>query len=59
AEGRIVGMEDYPGGMPTIYLEGVHGFSADDVAIKRAMPLPEGWNSQEIVATASSVEGSR
>ena len=58
AEGRIVGMEDYPGGMPAIYLEGVHDFSADDVAIKRAMPLPEGWNGQEIVATASSVEGS-
>lgn len=59
AHGRIVGMEDYPGGMPAIYLEGVHGFLADGVAIKRAMPLPEGWNSQEIVATASSVEGSR
>ncbi|MDA5641198.1 MULTISPECIES: polygalacturonase PglB [Agrobacterium] len=58
AEGRIVGMEDYPGGMPAIYLEGVHDFSADDVAIKRAMPLPERWNGQEIVATASSVEGS-
>ncbi|MDP9789803.1 polygalacturonase PglB [Agrobacterium tumefaciens] len=59
AQGRIVGMEDYPGGMPAIYLSGVHGFSAHDVAIKRAMPLPEGWNRQEIVATTGSNEGSR
>ncbi|MFK0209293.1 glycoside hydrolase family 28 protein [Agrobacterium sp. NPDC090283] len=59
AQGRIVGMEDYPGGMPAVYLAGVEGFSARDVAIKRMMPLPGGWNSQEIVATTNLPEGSR
>ncbi|MCZ7489066.1 glycoside hydrolase family 28 protein [Rhizobium rhizogenes] len=59
AEGRIVGLEDYPGGMPAVYLAGVEGFAARDVAIKRTMPLPEGWNSQEIVATTNLSEGSR
>jgi hypothetical protein len=44
--------------MPAIYLSGVQGFSADNVAIKRAMPLPEGWNTKEIVATTGSDEGS-
>lgn len=59
AEGRIVGLQDYPGGMPAVYLAGVEGFAAHDVAIKRTMPLPEGWNSQEIVATTNLSEGSR
>ncbi|MDH0615551.1 MULTISPECIES: glycoside hydrolase family 28 protein [unclassified Agrobacterium] len=59
AEGRIVGLEDYPGGMPAVYLAGVEGFAARDVAIKRTTPLPKGWNSQEIVATTSLPEGSR
>ena len=52
-------MEDYPGGMPAVYLAGVEGFAARDVAIKRTTPLPEGWNSQEIVATTNLPEGSR
>ncbi|TQN62287.1 glycoside hydrolase family 28 protein [Agrobacterium tumefaciens] len=59
AEGRIVGMEDYPGGMPAVYLAGVEGFAARDVAIKRTTPLPEGWNKQEIVAMTNLSEGSR
>lgn len=59
ADGRIVGMEDYPGGMPAVYLSGVHGFSAHDVAIGRTTPLPKGWNIEEIVATTRLPEGSR
>ncbi|MDA5636363.1 MULTISPECIES: polygalacturonase PglB [Rhizobium/Agrobacterium group] len=59
AEGRIVGLEDYPGGMPAVYLAGVEGFAARDVAIKRTTPLPEGWNKQEIVAMTNLSEGSR
>jgi polygalacturonase len=59
ADGRIVGLEDYPGGMPAVYLSGVHGFSARDVAIGRTMPLPEGWNAKEIVAETTLPEGSR
>lgn len=59
ADGRIIGLEDYTGGMPAVYLSGVEGFSARDVAIKRTMPLPEGWNPEEIVAMTNLSEGSR
>ncbi|HXV30756.1 MAG TPA: glycoside hydrolase family 28 protein, partial [Sinorhizobium sp.] len=48
-DGRIVGLCDYPGGMPAIYLKGVRGFSARGLAVKRPTPLPEGWNVTEIV----------
>lgn len=58
-DGKIVGLEDYPGGMPGIYLEGVHGFSAESVDITRTMPLPEGWNAKELVEVTNSPEGSR
>ncbi|WP_332305244.1 polygalacturonase PglB [Rhizobium sp. GR12] len=59
ADGGIVGLEDYPGGMPMVYLSGVHGFTARDVAIGRTTPLPEGWNEKEIVAETTLPEGSR
>jgi len=58
-DGRVVGLEDYPGGMPGIYLAGVNGFSALEVGISRAAPLPEGWNIKELVDMTNSPEGSR
>ncbi|WOS66565.1 polygalacturonase PglB [Sinorhizobium fredii] len=48
-DGRIVGLLDYPGGMPAIFLKGVEGLIAQDVAVKRPAPLPEGWNTKDIV----------
>lgn len=58
-DGKIVGLLDYPGGMPAIYLAGVHGFSAREIEITRTAPLPEGWNIKELVDMTSSPEGSR
>ncbi|PDT53207.1 MULTISPECIES: glycoside hydrolase family 28 protein [Sinorhizobium] len=49
ADGRIIGVLDYPGGMPAIFLKGVDGLVAEDVAVKRPVRLPEGWNAQDIV----------
>ena len=49
ADGRIVGLLDYPGGMPAIFLKGVGDLSARDVAVKRPAILPEGWNAKDIV----------
>ncbi|ACP23221.1 polygalacturonase (plasmid) [Sinorhizobium fredii NGR234] len=49
ADGQIVGLIDYPGGMPAIYLKGVEGLTAQDVAVRRPAPLPEGWNAKDIV----------
>lgn len=48
-DGRIVGLLDYPGGMPAIFLKGVGGLTAQDVAVKRPAPLPEGWNAKDVV----------
>jgi polygalacturonase len=49
ADGRIVGLLHYPGGMPAIYLKGVEGLIAQDVAVKRPAPRPSGWNATDIV----------
>ncbi len=48
-DGRIVGLLDYPGGVPAIFLKGVEGLIAQDVAVKRPARLPEGWNVKDIV----------
>ncbi|MNH97658.1 Polygalacturonase [compost metagenome] len=58
-DGKIVGLEDYPGGMPAIYLDGVREFSTHEVEITRTAPLPKGWNIKALVDTASLPEGSR
>ncbi|MCA1406481.1 glycoside hydrolase family 28 protein [Ensifer sp. IC3342] len=49
ADGRIVGLVDYPGGMPAVYLKGVRGLSAREVAVKRPARLPDGWNATNII----------
>ncbi|OAP36472.1 polygalacturonase [Sinorhizobium glycinis] len=49
ADGRILGLIDYPGGRPAIYLRGVEGLVAEGVTVKRPAPLPEGWNGEDIV----------
>ncbi|WP_018238362.1 glycoside hydrolase family 28 protein [Ensifer sp. BR816] len=48
-DGRIVGLVDYPGGMPAIYLKGVQGLAARDVAVSRPDQVPEGWNAKDFV----------
>ncbi|WEX91253.1 glycoside hydrolase family 28 protein [Sinorhizobium garamanticum] len=49
ADGRIVGLVDYPDGMPAVYLKGVRGLSTREVAVKRPARLPEGWNATNII----------
>lgn len=49
ADGKVVGLCDYPGGVPAIYLKGVRGFSAHQVAVTRPTRLPEGWNPTDII----------
>lgn len=44
ADGRIVGVVDYPGGMPGLFASGVEGLVVDDLVIDRPQPLPDGWN---------------
>lgn len=49
ADGRIIGLQDYPGGMPGAFVQGVTGLRVEDVVFDRPQPLPQGWNSQMLV----------
>ncbi|MDQ0455705.1 polygalacturonase PglB [Rhizobium paknamense] len=49
AEGRIIGLIDYPGGMPALFAKGVAGLVMEEVTVDRPDPLPERWNPQNIV----------
>ncbi|KAH6678755.1 polygalacturonase [Plectosphaerella plurivora] len=49
AEGRVIGMIDYPSGTPGIFAKGVEGLVTEEVVIARPTPLPEGWNPECIV----------
>ncbi len=48
-DGRIIGLIDYPGGMPGVFAHNVTGLAVSDLAITRPDPLPEGWNPVLVV----------
>lgn len=47
-DGKIIGLIEYPGGMPGIFTQNVTRLDLDDVHVVRPRPLPEGWNEREI-----------
>ena len=47
--GRIIGLNDYPDGMPGLFSYNVANLSLSDVEIERPTPLPQGWNPQVVV----------
>jgi polygalacturonase len=47
--GRIIGLNDYPGGMPGLFSYNVANLSLSDVQITRPSPVPDGWNPNVIV----------
>ena len=49
AQGNVVGLYDYPGGMPGLFASGALGLSLEDVEITRPVPLPRDWNTASIV----------
>lgn len=49
--GNIIGLNNYPGGMPGLFSHNVTNLSLADVDIIRPEPLPEGWNKQVILIT--------
>lgn len=49
ASGRVIGLEDYPGGMPAIFAHNVPDLTLGDWQIDRPTPLPEGWNLDALV----------
>jgi polygalacturonase len=49
ADGVVVGLAVYPGGMPGLFSSGVHSLSLEVVVITRPVELPAGWNPEIIV----------
>ena len=48
AAGRIVGLLDYPDGLPGLFAFGVAELRLENVTIARPAPLPEGWADEAI-----------
>lgn len=44
--GRVVGLNDYPQGLPGLFSHNVSGLVLENVDIQRPNPLPEGWNDK-------------
>ena len=44
--GRVIGLEPYPGGLPGLFAEHVGGLTLEDVHIRRPDSLPAGWASR-------------
>ncbi|MES5099947.1 glycosyl hydrolase family 28 protein [Agrobacterium sp. BA1120] len=53
-DGKIIGLIDYPNGIPGIFTKGVSDLIVEDIEITRPDPLPENWNAQVVVVTAAS-----
>jgi polygalacturonase len=49
ASGRVVGLMDYPGGMPGLYAEGIDGLILDEVTVSRPEGTADGWNAETVV----------
>lgn len=49
AEGKVIGLVPYPGGMPGVFASNVENLQVEAVSVSRPAPLPQGWNAQEIV----------
>ncbi|WP_064685510.1 glycoside hydrolase family 28 protein [Rhizobium bangladeshense] len=58
ADGRVIGLRDYPGGMPAAYVAGVAGTLMNEVRINRPTPLPQGWNAIDVVFETAAPDGS-
>jgi len=52
--GRIVGLTDYPGGLPALYSANVEGLDVSDLDFDRPAKLPEGWNDAAVVTEWST-----
>jgi len=56
ADGRIVGLLPYPGGMPGIYAENVADLMMEGVEIRRPDPLPADWNAETFIPSRTHRE---
>lgn len=47
--GRVIGLVDYPGGLPGLYAKGIAGLVLDDVTVTRPEGAAPGWNGETVV----------
>ena len=47
-DGKIIGLVDYPGGMPALFAHNIENLARDNVDIQRPAPLPRGWSEAAI-----------
>lgn len=48
-DGKIIGLIEYPGGMPGVFTKGVSDLTLERVEITRPDPLPVKWNEKLVV----------
>ncbi|MBB2750639.1 UNVERIFIED_ORG: polygalacturonase [Rhizobium aethiopicum] len=58
SDGRVIGLRDYPAGMPAVYVADVTGILMNEVRITRPAPLPQGWNTIDVVFETATPDGS-
>ncbi len=49
ADGKVIGLVPYPGGMPSLFSANVEGIVLEEVSFDRPSPLPAGWNADAII----------
>lgn len=49
ADGKVIGLVPYPGGMPGVFASNVENLDLQSVSVSRPSPLPEGWHADEVV----------
>lgn len=54
ADGRVVGLIAYEGGMPGVFAHNVVDLALEDIHLVRPTPLPDCWNPELIVETSDS-----
>ena len=48
-DGKIIGLIEYPQGIPGIFAKGVSDLVTEDIQITRPDPLPQNWNPEIVV----------
>ncbi|CDZ45507.1 glycoside hydrolase family 28 protein [Neorhizobium galegae] len=59
ADGRVVGLVDYPGGMPALFTAGIEEIAIEETDFERPQPIPEGWNVESVIHKMTEPDGSR
>ncbi|WP_028745217.1 glycoside hydrolase family 28 protein [Rhizobium mesoamericanum] len=47
-DGKIIGLVDYPGGVPALFAHKIENLTLENVDVQRPAPLPDGWSETAI-----------